>query len=275
MRYEIKALGVGGVLDHAINLVRDNLRLLVGVVLVLQFPFALLTGLLVMPTIPDPQLLQAPETVPVYWDQYFQMMTRALLLAIPSVLIVWPLTNAAVIHGVACLYLDKPISVGGAYRRAFQVWLPTIWTGLLWYFSMLGGFILCLIPGILCMFWFALVLQIVVLEGTSGFGALTRSRQLMKGNMSEYFVLVILLFAIAAGVGMVSGLIPQIQLRVVVNTFFQSALFILASAAYVVFYFSCRCKHENFDLQLLAASVGEGVPIEAGPDMSTDTERTP
>ena len=37
-------------------------------------------------------------------------------------------------------------------------------------------------------------------------------------------------------------------------------LMIFASAAFVVFYFSCRCKHEQFDLALLAQSVGAETP---------------
>ena len=40
------------------------------------------------------------------------------------------------------------------------------------------------------------------------------------------------------------------------------ALTIFASAAFVAFYFSCRCKHEQFDLALLAQSVGAETPAD-------------
>ena len=260
MRFEIRELGAGGVLDQGIDLVKSHLGLLIGIVLVLQVPALLLAGLLFTPVPPDPELLNAPETAPLFWEQYTQMMTQSAFVAIPSLLIVWPLTNAAVMHALASLYLRRPISIGGAYRRAFRVWLPTLWTGFLWNCSMLGGFMLCLIPGILCWLWFALVFQIVVVEGSSGFAAMARSRRLMKGALGDYVVLVVLLFTIAVALGMVSGLIPQQLIRTTVNALIQSALFVFASAAYVVFYFSCRCRHENFDLEMLARAVAEPGP---------------
>ncbi len=262
MRYEIKELGVGGILDQAVKLVRDNFALLAGTVLVLYFPFAIVSGVVVAGLMPDAALLDSPETAPIYQEDVMKMIFWTYGLAIPSLLIVIPLTNAAVIHAVASLYLDKPISIGAAYSRAFRVWLPIIGTGFLWYLAIVGGMMLCLIPGILCLFWFALVFQVVVIEGSSGFTALKRSRELMRGNISTYFVLLLLLGVIGLGVGAASSLIPQPHLEAVVGSVTQSALFILGSAANVVFYFSCRCRHENFDLQLLAASVGDAAPFD-------------
>ena len=50
----------------------------------------------------------------------------------------------------------------------------------------------------------------------------------------------------------------------------RAVLVIFASAAFVVFYFSCRCKHEQFDLALLAESVGAEKPgdftVDANPE---------
>jgi hypothetical protein len=46
----------------------------------------------------------------------------------------------------------------------------------------------------------------------------------------------------------------------VVSAIIGGVLAIFASAVFVVFYFSCRCKHEQFDLALLAQSVGVEKP---------------
>ena len=46
------------------------------------------------------------------------------------------------------------------------------------------------------------------------------------------------------------------------NAVVAGVLTIFASAAFVVFYFSCRCKHEQFDLALLAQSVGAETPAD-------------
>jgi len=38
--------------------------------------------------------------------------------------------------------------------------------------------------------------------------------------------------------------------------------FVFSTVAFVVFYFSCRCKVENFDLTLLAENIGLEAPDE-------------
>ena len=40
----------------------------------------------------------------------------------------------------------------------------------------MGGMILCIVPGILAAFWFALATQVVVIEGVAGFAAMKRSK---------------------------------------------------------------------------------------------------
>ena len=62
--------------------------------------------------------------------------------------------------------------------------------------------------------------------------------------------------------------IPQPHLRLIGSVVAQAIITIFATAAFVVFYFSCRCKHENFDLTLLAQSVGVEAP-DQGADKTT------
>ena len=63
-----------------------------------------------------------------------------------------------------------------------------------------------------------------------------------------------------------AGIIPQLQLRMAVAAVIQSVFTVFSSAAMVVFYFSARCKNEQFDLQLLADNVGTEVVLEADDD---------
>ena len=79
-----------------------------------------------------------------------------------------PITNAAVVYAISNAYLEKPISVGGSVKRAFQRILPLIWTWFLVGLAIMGGMILCFVPGILAAFWFALATQVVVIEGVAG-----------------------------------------------------------------------------------------------------------
>ena len=107
MRYEIKQLGVGGVLDQAIVLVKENFGLLVGTVLILYFPFSLVSGLVIADKMPNPALLESPETAQLFWQQYAEMMIWISGLALANLLIVLPASTAAVIHAVSSLYLKS------------------------------------------------------------------------------------------------------------------------------------------------------------------------
>ena len=266
MRYEIKELGVGEILDQAIELVKNHFVLLLTITCVMMAPFAIIAGL-VMPTIATFDPGDGPPTT-----EQIELVIAAygsiLIVAIVNLLIVSPLTNAAIIHALASEYLAKPITFAAAFRRSWHVLIPLIMTKILTNLAIAGGFLMCFIPCIIFLFFFALTMHVAVIEGTYGLAALRRSRQLMKGNVGTYFVLGIMLFIIQIGIAFPSQLIPQKQIAVVVNGLEQSLAFIVVSASSVVFYFSCRCKADNFDLWLLADAVGrddsDETPATAG-----------
>jgi uncharacterized membrane protein len=132
--------------------------------------------------------------------------------------------------------------------------------------AIMGGLILLIIPGILFAFWFSLATHVVVLENINGGAALGRSKTLMKGNIGTLFVLGILLGIIGFAVAMVAGFVPQVHAQIMLRILLQSAMTIVSTAALVVFYFSCRCRHENFDLEHLAQSMGEAAETNDVPD---------
>ena len=112
------------------------------------------------------------------------------------------------------------------------------------------------IPGIIAAFWFSLATQVVVIEKVHGINALKRSRELMRGNIGNVFVLSLVIGIISIGPQIAAQLIPQIHARAAASVVINCIMTIFSSAAMVVFYFSCRCKNEQFDLQLLAENVG-------------------
>ena len=121
--------------------------------------------------------------------------------------------------------------------------------------AVMGGMILLVIPGIIAAFWFSLTTQVVVVERVSGVAALKRSRNLMRGNVGTVFVLGIVLGMISIGMQVGSQFIPQIHAKNLAAVLINCVFPIFSSVAMVVFYFSCRCKNEQFDLQLLAQNV--------------------
>jgi hypothetical protein len=265
MRYAIRELKLGEILDQAVNLTKDHFGVLLGITGILLIPFYVISGLIQVSMLPTPPPNPTPEQAMAF---FAVTMRVSLPIALLAGFLIAPITNAAVVYAISNAYLQKPISVGGSIKQAFQRILPLIWTWFLVVLAIMGGMILCVVPGILASFWFSLATQVVVIEGVAGFAALKRSRQLMAGNIGNFFVLGLLIGIINAGTGFGAGLIPQPHVRVVVISVVTAVLTIFASAAFVVFYFSCRCKHEQFDLSLLAQSVGVETPADLAGDGS-------
>jgi hypothetical protein len=177
-------------------------------------------------------------------------------LTVLNVFFIIPLTNAAVIHAVARLYLSEPVTAGGALRHALNRLAPLVGTTVLMMLAIWGGMILCLVPGILFALWFGLSQHVVIIEGLSGPKALGRSKQLVRPNMGTLLVLGLVMGAITFGVGFSANFIPHVYLRAITATLLNAVTTMLWTAAGVVFYFSCRCGVENFDLEYLAHSIG-------------------
>ncbi len=253
MRYAIRELKIGEILDQAVNLTKDHFGVLLGITAVLLIPFNLIGGLIEVAMLPQ----LPPNPTP---DQAMAVTFAALTVTLPIALlaayVIIPITNAAVIFAIASAYLEKPVSLGGSYKRAFQRILPLIGTWILVGLAIMGGTLLCLVPGILAAFWFTLATQVVVIEGVGGLAAMKRSKQLMAGNIGTVFALGLLVGLINGGITVAANFIPEPHLRVLMSSIVAGVVTIFASAAFVVFYFSCRCKHEQFDLALLAQSVG-------------------
>ena len=255
MAYEIKELGVGGILDQAITLVRDHFGLLFGIIAVAFLPLSLLINLFNVYMMPPAPTVFTQEAIEAYSRAAQSAQIYAIPLSLLLAFIVLPITNSAIVWAVARLYLGQPTSLGNAFGRAFRLFLPIVFTSFLYYLVMMLGFVLCIIPGFIFMFWFFLQNHIVVIEGIWGPKALSRSRALAKGSYSTLFVLLFMMFIIQLALGLAANVMGQSIVQAVVASIVGSILVVLYAAVFVVFYFSCRCKVENFDLNILAESV--------------------
>ncbi len=266
MRYQIQELGLGGILDQTVKLLKNHFGLFLGIMCVLQVPFALIVNFLM----PQPPVGATPEEILQLFVGPQSQLPIIMGIAMVGAFTIVPMTNAAIIHAIASEYLERPTSVGESLKRGLQVYFPMLGTMFLVSLAVMGGMLLCLIPGILIMFWTILWSHVVVIEGTAGVAGLKRSRELMKGNIGTIFVLLLLVGFVQGAIGAVAGFVPQAHVRVIVNVLVQSISGLFMAVSLVVFYFSCRCKHENFDLTLLAEGVGADVPVDEGADSTFD-----
>jgi len=273
MKYEIRELSVGGMIDQAIKVVMDNFATLLVVMSVLQLPLGIAGAVITSSYIGDGT--DPEKTLEALADPSFSVIMMVLGLCS---LVAAPITNAAVVSAIAKAYLGEKPSVGESYSRAMGKIVPLFLTWILVGLAIMGGFILLIIPGILCLIWFALATQVVVLEPKSGTSALSRSKELMKGYAGKWFVLILVLAMVGGGIGMASQLIGGLTgsplIAGLISTVGQIIAGLFSSAVLVVLYFSARCTHENFDLELLASSFeGTAAPPsdEAGEDVWSES----
>jgi hypothetical protein len=248
---------VGGILDQAIKLTKENFWLFLKISAVLLLPFVIITGLITLENMRDvPTASQVGMYMPAArYTLPPGMVTVITITSLINFLVVLPLTDAALIYAIANCYLDKPIGVGSAFRRALRIILPLIGTWILTYLVVMLGLILLIIPGIIFALWYSLISRVVVIEGVSGTTAMSRSKKLMKGNIGTAFALGVVVSVISFLIAWAPRFIPQPELQVIVRSILQSIVSFFIAAVWVVFYFSCRCKAENFDLVVLADSV--------------------
>ena len=253
MKYEIKALGLGEILDQAIKLIKDKFGLLMGIMALTVIPSQIAIGY--FSQLMQPQAGQPPQLgsiLPLLGGVYFFM------------LVILPLSNAAVVYATARTYLGQSVTLKECFGHGFRRLLPLLWTSILMGIAIMGGLILFVIPGLLCIFWFMLAQQVTVLETMNGFPALSRSKALMKGNIGTAFVLSLIVGVINIGLSAASNVVPS-PFNIILGAVIAGGVTLVSTCSLVVFYFSCRCKLDNFDLEVLAEEVGSG-EVELGDD---------
>lgn len=267
MPYDIKELTLGEVLDQAVALVKARLSTFLTIACFLYLPVLLVlnVGIVLMtPTFSNPP---TQAEIQAYLNEGAPMVGGfSILMALLIGLVVSPITNAAIIWTVANEYLGVRVEAKEGFQVGMKRLMALIGTNILAGLVIMIGFVLLIIPGIYFMLKYFLTTQAVVFEGRSGQDAMQRSGELMKGNMGNAFVLALVIGIIHFIAGMVAGFIPVPMISAVVGSVIDTVLFVFGTAAFVVFYFSCRCKAENFDLKLLAQNVGQSAsPAPAEP----------
>jgi hypothetical protein len=272
MSYTIKHMGIGGILDQAISIVKDNFVLLFTIMLFGLIPVLLAQEFLKLavtpelppnPTMQDYMRVQQQQNA--YWPWFMAINVLYFLIVIP-------ITNAAVIQSVARVYLGQSITAVEALKHGVRRLLPLIGTTILMYLAIWGGFLLLIIPGIYFAIWFGLSQHVVVLEGLAGPKALGRSKKLVHKDRGKFLALGLIAGIITFMLVIGTQMIPQPHVRAVASALVQAVATMLATAAFVVFYFSCRCNVENFDLHYLAESIGAQPPeIGTNPAMARGT----
>jgi hypothetical protein len=195
MSYTIKHMGLGGILDQAIAITRDHFKLLFTIMLLLLIPVSLIQSFIVfsiLPALPPNPTMEDIMRVNQVQASYWPVFAGIGLL---NLLVVYPVTNGAVIYAVARLYLGKSITAVEAISKGFRRLGPLLGTSILVYLAVFGGLMLCIIPGIYFSIWFGLAQHVVMIEQLSGTTALKRSKQLVHKDRGTFLALILVLLS--------------------------------------------------------------------------------
>jgi hypothetical protein len=185
------------------------------------------------------------------------------------------LASGACFRAIAGAYLGHRTGWRDSIRYALQRLHSILWVTILVGVVTVIGFILCIIPGIYLGVGFALAIPVLLTEDARGGRALSRSRELVRGNWWRVFAVVALgylLSGILSGAieGVVAGLttvsttpdsVVSALVNIVAGTVSSVITTPFVAAFLTVLYFDLRVRKEAFDLQLLAERIGVEPPV--------------
>jgi len=169
--------------------------------------------------------------------------------------------QAAGVYVISRIYLGYKVGVIETYRICTHKIFSILAIVILSSMSIFVGLILLVIPGLIAYVFVFLAIPVFMIEGTSGWPALIRSRELVRG---KFFTILgfILLTMLVGGVFdiAVSALIPDsFANHLIIEQLLTQAVDSITSLALsvitVLLYFDIRVRNEGFDLEMLAASM--------------------
>ena len=263
---ELRPMGIGDILDATFRLYKVCFVPFLVIALVAYLPYALYTlgvGLAYEPS--GAEFDPFTQTTQVdYAPQGEGAMAYTLLGFVGSavfVVIVLPLVQAALIYNISGVILGERLSAGASFGRAAGRIIPLFGTQLLVGIVVMLGFLLLIVPGVIFGLWFLLIAPVVVLERMGGTRGMSRSRELMKGNLGKGFMLSLIVgllgVIVTYGAGFVLAMLPLPH-----PAFFdvgvllvQAVVLPIQTAPMILLYYELRVRKEAFDLQRLTESI--------------------
>jgi MFS family permease len=247
LRYEIRAMSAGEILDTGFRLLCNHFVQLVGISAIVNVPLGIGQSLLER---------EAPTSV----AGLTPMLIVIGLVIFVGVAVLLPIVQTAITVLLGDIYLGREASIGGAFRRALDIVFPLLGTGLLASLIAIPAFLALLIPGIWFVLGLAVLSPVMILERRFGMAAIRRSLELVKDNrmraLGITLIVAVLSVALGAGFGLVGGISPWLGgLATGIAGSLTSAF---AAAVFVVLYFEIRCRKEAFAIEQLSHLVEAG-----------------
>ena len=258
----IRPLALGGALDEAVCIVRERFGLLLVLMLITIIPWTY------------PMLIASFSVVEDLFRGIFDQdqarlersfRTNLLLspLSLIHAILLQALAIGAATHVAAEAMFGRTTTVKGTYRRLRERLFPLLGAWALSFLAVQFGTQMCLLPGLAAYLLFLFAPQAVMVEEAGPLKALGRSVILAKDNIVMVLGLAVVLFVIRTFATLIVFIVPERHTISILFSVINGMMLALEMAAATVLYFSCRCRMENLDLNLL---VGEVVAGETTPE---------
>lgn len=267
-------MGVGDLLDETFRLYRTNFALFAGIVAVVAIPETLINMMFTAARPSSFVVNNANGASEV--DSGALVHTVALGgVSLIITLLLSQLIIAALARAISDRYLGREVSVWAAYAGiGVGTFVTLVLALILQGFILFVGFLALLIPGIFFAIRFAFISQVIVLEHTGAWDALSRSWNLVRGSWWRVFG-ILLLVSIFVGIftSIVSGALAAVlfighgggttytvvsqALSGVAGIFVQP----IQLGVSVLLYYDLRIRKEGFDLELMARDVESRQPV--------------
>lgn len=275
MKFPIGAMTVGDILDRGLKVLLARLGTFYLINLIVLLP-----TILYLLTIPALTMAGSTTSPSAALGGVFLGAFAVLILA----LILQPIGTAAILHVIAQEFIDQRVGLGPAFRFALSRFGKLLGASILSGLVIGVGFVLCFVPGIIFWSWYALVAQVVVVEGLGAEKAMKRSKDLTVGFRGRVLGLLLLILVIGillqSGVSLLEYVIPSTERvpterpeRLVslqetgytqvlnyrnyaIQTLIGQLIGILVqtfqAVCFTLLYFDLRIRKEGFDLELAA-----------------------
>ena len=288
----MRPLGVGEVIDAAINLYLRNFGKLAKTAAAVALPVFALVFLLnviglkeVSAFAQGAALYRVGDSLRVFNEDTVRLVTiaQALLTGLGSLLVIGA-TFKACSQAYLSRDFDERSSLGFALSKA---------PALLWLCILLViGLGLALIALVLPFFWlvvcWSVAIPVLLIEGTGGFKAMARSFELTKGNWLRTFgallvgliAIALLQFIVSLVVKIFDGVATDhLTLFLLIRAVIASLAIIitapLQAAIITVIYYDLRVRKEGFDVELLGQQLGAPPPPAPPIDSGTRAPDSP
>jgi hypothetical protein len=246
----LREMQFSDILDTTFSLYRNNFRLFIGITAILHVPLGIL------------QILFTSK------EGMFGIMFTALV----DTLVINPIVTGALVFAVSQEYLGRQTTVKEALNRV--KFLLILGVSLVW--SILIIIMGITIVGLPFSIYFAvcwsLYIQAIMVEDHTVIGALSRSRQLVKGMwwrvLGIQIVLILLtaaamfipLFTLGMFIGILGGDFSlEYALEVILETILSIIITPIPLIGATLLYFDLRIRKEAFDIEMMARNIHQRV----------------